>query len=170
MPLPTGGCASAACLMVHTISSISALSCLSDNTVETGRESEKSNTWRQEVSAKLRNRDEDQRRDKVSWIQILLHHLSSCCFFQLWCEEARRHCTDFQRKTTDLTLFSLNGFLQQKFCHTLPVLQQLLRTFPQRVDQVSSVLVELKHNKIFYEECWIIICLINLKQLKQTCA
>lgn len=36
MPLPTGGCASAACRMVHTISSISALSCLSDNTAETG--------------------------------------------------------------------------------------------------------------------------------------
>ena len=35
MPLPTGGCASAACRMVHTISSIRALSCRSDNTAET---------------------------------------------------------------------------------------------------------------------------------------
>lgn len=32
VPLPTGGCASAACRMVHTISSIRALSCLSDST------------------------------------------------------------------------------------------------------------------------------------------
>ena len=32
VPLPTGGCASAACRMVHTISSMRALSCLSDNT------------------------------------------------------------------------------------------------------------------------------------------
>lgn len=48
--------------------------------------------------------------------------------------------------TVCLTLFSLHGLLQQQFSHTLPVFQQLLRAFPQRVDKVSCMLVEL-HTK-----------------------
>lgn len=42
-----------------------------------------------------------------------------------------------------LTLLPLHGLLQQEFSHTLPVFEQLLRTFPQRVHQVGRVLVEL---------------------------
>lgn len=41
VPLPTGGCASAACLIVHTISSIRALSCRSDIATE-GRKQQRS--------------------------------------------------------------------------------------------------------------------------------
>lgn len=45
------------------------------------------------------------------------------------------------------TLLSLHGLLQQKLSHALPVFQQLLGTFPQRVHQVGSVFVELHVEK-----------------------
>lgn len=112
VPLPTGGCASAACRMVHTISSIRALSCLSDSTEG--------------------SRGEERMRVKRS--------------ISFW-------CCDFWAKMKLLivklypTLLSLHGLLQQEFSHALPVFKQLLRAFPQRVHQVSSVFVQLHAGK-----------------------
>lgn len=59
-----------------------------------------------------------------------------------------------------LTLLSLHRLLQEKFCHTLPVFQQLLRAFPQGVHQVGCMLMEL-HTEgkktfcmiMFYSSC-----------------
>lgn len=88
VPLPTGGCASAACRMVHTISSISALSCLSDNTTGKNRRrlsrgetktQEETNVERKEKpnDSKGRKQRKGLRDRRVSGNKILLHHLFS---------------------------------------------------------------------------------------------
>lgn len=69
MPLPTGGCASAACRMVHTISSIRALSCLSDNTAETDERSRR-NKWEDtesQIVSEGQKQREGLRRDRESF-------------------------------------------------------------------------------------------------------
>ena len=80
MPLPTGGCASAACRMVHTISSIRALSCLSDSTAGTERQTgleQRREKDRVRMSAKVRRR--------VSMDMISLHHLFQLTGLQVVC-------------------------------------------------------------------------------------
>lgn len=81
VPLPTGGCASAACRMVHTISSISALSCLSDSTAETDRR--EWDRWQEtERQTDIKSRWKEQRQEwlkrdteRLSREEILLRQL-----------------------------------------------------------------------------------------------
>lgn len=83
VPLPTGGCASAACRMVHTISSISALSCLSDNTTGKNRRrlsrgvTKTQETKEKPNDSKGRKQRKGLRERRVSGNKILLHHLVS---------------------------------------------------------------------------------------------
>lgn len=166
VPLPTGGCASAACRMVHTVSSISALSCLSDNTAETDRRKldEVKDTQRvpdtkrlrrkTEIKRKVRRRSETetgiQKKRPREFQRKGFYCISSCsCFLSLMLYLKPTHGLKVRTRSVCvfigacLTFLSLNRLLQQKFSHTLPVFEQLLRAFPQRVHKVGCMLMEL---------------------------
>ena len=147
MPLPTGGCASAACRMVHTISSIRALSCLSDSTAGTERQTDR-----------VRAKERERQSQNVSKSQTQSFNGHDFIASPLSADRLTgRMCVCVC--VCLLTFLSLHRLFQQKFSHTLPVFQQLLRAFPQGVHQVGCMLMELDTQKDtlsmikFYKHC-----------------
>lgn len=68
---------------------------------------------------------------------------SAVMFCLTWSSLKPFHRLKGRTRTACLTLLSLHWLLQQKFSHTLPVFQQLLRAFPQGVHKVGCMLMEL---------------------------